>query len=114
MSAADPVLWHVTVLMQGRPEPLPQLHRALVEMCAMDPMNLAVRYREDRAELQFWDEGPEVAAVADAAARLWGSLRDAAGLPAWTAVGLDVRQQQVWREQEPAAAVAPGSVAPFG
>lgn len=113
MNPVDGLLWHVTVIVQGRPAPLDQLGAALRQLCALDPMNLGVRYREDRAELQFWDEGPELQPVAEAAMQLWGSRRGDTGLPPWTLVGLEVTQQQVWREQQHAAVFAPGSVAPM-
>jgi hypothetical protein len=111
MNRVDGQLWHVTLIVSGRPAPLDELGRALRHLCALDPMNLGVRYREDRAELQFWDEGPELRTVADAAAQLWGSRRRDTGLPPWTLVGMEVMQQQTWRERRRDAVFAPGSVA---
>jgi hypothetical protein len=111
MSRAAGRLWHVTLTLQGRPAPLEELRVALHRLCALDPMNLGVRYREDRAELQFWDEGPELGAVAAAAALLWSDSQADTGLPRWSLVGLEVLQQSMWRERSPAAVVAPGSVA---
>ena len=111
MSRAAGRLWHVTLTLQGRPAPLEELRAALHRLCALDPMNLGVRYRADRVELQFWDEGPELGSVAQAAARLWSVSRDDTGLPPWTMVGLEIYQQPLWRERTPGPAVAPGSVA---
>ncbi len=106
-------LWHVTVLVTGDPAPIRQLGRALRALCDLDPGNLGVRYRADAAELQFWDEGPDIAQVAVAAALLWQSSRAAAGLPDWSLVGLEVHDRNRWRERQTTLArpIAPGSVA---
>ncbi len=111
MTAAPPRLWHVTVQLCGEPAPTEQLGPALQSLCDRDPMNMAARYAADRAELQFWDEGPELGPVAVEAARLWQSSRADMGLPDWSLVGLEVLEQGPWRQQWRASPdVRPGSV----
>ena len=105
-------LWHVTVLMAGSAAPLIDLRSALHRLCALDPANMGVRYRADGAEVQFWDEGPDPAAVADAAAGLWAASRAATGLPDWSVVGLEVldRPRLQLRRRRRVALIRPGAV----
>lgn len=109
--AADP-LWHVRIVVSGAPAPMDRLERGLRRFCDLDPMNMGARYTDDLVELQFWDEGPELEKVAEAAAELWPARRVEAGLPDWSVTGLEVLEQHLWRDRgrEPREAIAPGSV----
>lgn len=105
-------LWHITILLAGDPIPLDALGRGLRRLCDLDPANMAARYRAGAVELQFWDEGSDLETVALAAAQLWRSSRQGAGLPDWSLVGLQVLERARWRERRLTLplAMAPGSV----
>jgi len=106
-------LWHITLLAAGPPAPEQQLAQGLRELCALDPGNMAARYRANQVELQFWDEGPDLQRVAASATVLWREGRAEAGLPDWSLVGLEVLDRQRWGERQAAVprAIRPGSVA---
>lgn len=106
-------LWHVTLILAGAPAPMTQLGRALRRLCDLDPGNMGARFRADQAEVQFWDEGADISAVAFAAAHLWEASRDDAGLPQWSLVAIEVmdKARLRQRQQEAAELIAPGSVA---
>lgn len=108
-------LWHITVTVAGAATASDRLRRGLRQLCARDPANLAARFRPDGAELQYWDEGDDLLAVAHSAARLWRESRAEAGLPDWDVVGLDVCDTATLRGRiaTPLTIAEPGSVEEF-
>jgi len=112
-SAVAGPLWHVTMSVSGASAPPEQLAMALRRLCELDPMNVGARYAADNAELQFWDEGPELRVVAEAAVAWWDGVREDAGLPEWSLTGLEVMERHLWqvRSRRPRPVIAPGSVA---
>ena len=88
-------LWHVTVTLAGEPmEPL-IVRGALQRLSELRPFMTSLRFSSDRVELVYWDESPTLVDVASLALRLWNEYRDAAALPAWEVVGLEVVEQTV-------------------
>lgn len=106
-------LWHITVSVSGASAPREQVEAALHRLCDLDPMNVGARFTTDTAVLQFWDEGPDVRIVAQAAVSWWEAVRADAGLPEWSLSGLEVMDRHLWQERGrwPRPAIAPGSVA---
>ncbi len=115
-ASAPGILWHVTILVSGKPTATSQISAAMRRLCDLDPGNMGARYQADPAELQFWDEGADIEQVMVAAVRLWQRSRAAAGLPDWSLVGVEVLDRGLWRERQaaPASPIAPGSVSPLG
>jgi len=112
-AALPGIMWHVTLIVSGAPASLELLRLALEKLCALDPQNMGARYSSDRAELQFWDQGVDVAHVAASAADLWRSSQRDTGLPDWAVVALEVMDRDHWRVHTPGVhpVIAPGSVA---
>lgn len=109
-------LWHVTLTVAGDTEPLETVHCALQALQGEQPFLHSVRYDDDRAELQYWEEGDEMIDAASLALRLWNEHRGTAGLPAWKVVGLEVLDQETMqaRGQSTPLAQAAGMPRRFG
>lgn len=112
MTPAAQPLWHVTLRAAGRSYPS-DLGRPLRHLCDSDPVNMSARYDWDRLEIQFWDEGPDLASVAAMALDLWERTRGRGGLPDWDLVLLEVHERAAWRDSlmERPAPLPPGTVA---
>lgn len=105
-------LWHVRLTVAGEPvEPL-LARAALQRLSELRPFMSSMRFGSDRAELTYWDEGDLLVDVASLALRLWNEYRDAAVLPAWEVVGLEVVEQQVRSAREQYAALTDLNVVP--
>jgi hypothetical protein len=98
-----PLLWHITVTMGGDPAPLNDTFAALSRLQAERPLLDSLRYDEHRAELTYWEEGDTVVDAASLALRLWNEHRDSAGLPAWSVVGLEVLERDLYQARQAAA-----------
>lgn len=92
-------LWHVRVTLGGRRVELGVLRDALVRMCADGAFLGSARYSSDRVELTYWDEAEDVDDAAALALRVWNDHRRAAGLPAWTVMGLEVLGRDLQRSR---------------
>jgi hypothetical protein len=91
----DTRLWHVTVTLAGEPmEPL-IVRGALQRLSELRPFMTSLRFSAERVELIYWDESQSLVDVASLALRLWNEYREAAALPAWEVVGLEVVEQKV-------------------
>ena len=86
----DARLWHVTVTVAGAPmEPL-IVRGALHRLSEQRPFLSALRFNSGRAEITYWEEAPTLVDAASLALRLWNEHREAARLPCWDVVGLEV------------------------
>ena len=90
-------LWHVRVTLGGLRADPALLRDALLRMCADGAFLGSARYSPDRVELNYWDEAEDVDDAAALALRVWNDHRRAAGLPAWTVVGLEVLGRDLQR-----------------
>ncbi|MGL5827992.1 MAG: hypothetical protein ACRC0L_00300 [Angustibacter sp.] len=97
LSVVDPLsepillpLWQVTLTVSGKRADPQLLASSLEQLSAERPFMMAIRYAEDRAELQYWDEAEDVDDAAALALRLWGDHRRSCDLPAWRVVGIEV------------------------
>ncbi|MEJ7707368.1 MAG: hypothetical protein WKF82_08910 [Nocardioidaceae bacterium] len=88
----EPELWHVTVTVTGQAQPLSTTKAALDRLQGERPFLHSIRYDEDKVELAYWEEAPDVVDAASLALRLWNEHRDSAELPTWRVVGLRGRR----------------------
>ncbi len=105
-------LWHVTVTVAGDRQPLTTTHDALLSLNTERPFIHSIRYDEDRAELQYWEEGQEMVDAASLALRLWNEHRGSAGLPPWKVVGLEVVEQETFRARHVVTALSEADARP--
>jgi hypothetical protein len=92
-------LWHVTVTLTGDSmEPL-MIRSALTRLVEQRPFLSGVRFSADTAEISYWDEGHALVDVGSLALRLWNEHREAANLPAWEVVGLEIVERAVHRHR---------------
>ena len=88
-------LWHVRLTVAGAAmEPL-MVRSALHRLIRVRPFLTSLRFGADRAEITYWDEADSLLDVASLALRLWNEYREAAALPNWEVVGLEVIEQAV-------------------
>jgi hypothetical protein len=112
-------MWHVTVTVAGEPVPAYEVHSGLERLAHAHPFLLAARYAGDRAEVSYWEEAPDVAAVLDLAAHLWEEHRESSVLPSWEVVGVEVVDRDTFRQRssgqrgKPVSPVAVVGVTPF-
>ncbi len=99
-------LWHVTVTVAGRSQPLTFMHEALKRLQQERPFLHSVRYDEVRAELSYWEEGEDMIDAASLALRLWNEHRATAALPPWKVVGLEVLDRDTYRARHLSAPLA--------
>lgn len=111
-------MWHVTLTLAGRPVQVAAIRDGLERLSHAHPFLLAGRYAQDRAELRYWEEAPEIDLAVELANQLWSEHRDTAALPDWEVVGLEVVDQETFHRRgrnviERPGLVAAGSVIPF-
>lgn len=85
--------WHVSITVTGEPMPVEEVRTGLQRLSEVHPFLLEAGYAADRAEVTYWDEGPDARTVAHLAADLWQSHRVSAGLPDWRVVAVEVVDQ---------------------
>ncbi|TAK68895.1 MAG: hypothetical protein EPO13_08970 [Actinomycetota bacterium] len=113
----DAWLWHVTVTVCGQLVPAAEIRAGLQRLADEHPFLLAARYAPDRAEIHYWEEGPDVRVVTELAMDVWEAHRGSAGLPDWHVVGVEVLDREtVHRRGRTAGRSGPfavAGVAPF-
>ena len=107
-------LWHVTLTVSGDASEPTVVLTALQRLADEQPFLLAGRYAEDRAEVRYWEEATDCGDAAALALRLWGEHRASAGLPPWQVVGLEIIDEELFRQRSNGLAVtAVGAWHPF-
>jgi hypothetical protein len=107
-------LWHVTLTLGGEESDQDTVLDALRRLADEQPFLLSGRYAPDRAEVQYWEEALDCGDAAALALRLWGEHRASAELPPWQVIGLEVVDEDVYRERSNGHAVsAVGAWRPF-
>ena len=116
-AAAPGPMWHVTVTVAGDPVPANDVQSGLQRLAQEHPFLLAARYAGDRAEVSYWEEAPDVAAILDLAAHLWEEHRESSVLPAWEVVGVEVVDRNTYRQRitrkKPTNQMAAGAITPL-
>ena len=107
--------WHVTLTVAGEPVVEPEIRDGLERLSHEHPFLLSGRYCVDRAEVRYWEEGPDAEAVTALALRLWVDHQASSGLPAWSVVGVEVVDRDTFhrRGRAPLTPVSLVGVAPF-
>ncbi|MBM7789366.1 hypothetical protein [Tenggerimyces flavus] len=90
MTDGESRMWHVTVTVAGDAHDPSEVRSGLERLVEERPFLLTVRYREDRAEVRYWEQAEEILDAASLALRLWNEHRGSAGLPRWEVIGLEV------------------------
>lgn len=106
-------LWHVTVTVAGPAVDEDEVYEALERLSIEHPFMLSALYAEDRAEVRYWEEAPNVHDALALALRLWGEHRVSAGLPCWSVVGLEVVDRETFRGRDDFIAVHSPAIRPF-
>ena len=89
-------LWHVTVTVTGdRLEPR-LVHAALSRLIHSQPFLHSLKYDEDCAEIQYWEEAGNLVDASSLALRFWDQHREIAGLPDWEVIGLEVVEREIF------------------
>lgn len=111
------LMWHVTLNVIGEPLDAAEVRDALERLAHERPFLLSARYAEDRAELRYWEQAPDLEDAAALALRLWGEHRLTAALPPWRVCGLEVVDRATFQRRvtdTPAPVLVPaGGVRPF-
>lgn len=94
-------LWHVTVTVSGAPHPSSVVRDAMSRLGEQHAFLHSMRYAEDRAEIAYWEQAPEMLDAAAMAMRVWIEHRASAGLPAWEVVGLEILERETFQRRAP-------------
>lgn len=92
--------WHVTLSLAGAPRPAHDVRASLLRLAEQHPFLLAGRYAVDRAEVHYWEEAASAAEASTLALAMWDASHEAAALPGWTVVGLEVLERDTYRQRE--------------
>ena len=112
--APSPHLWFVTVTVAGHVVDAQTIRSGLERLSHEHPFLLSGRYAADRAEVRYWEEGPDAQSVLDLAVDLWSEHRESAGLPDWEVVGVEVIDRETFHRRGRHVGHGPGLVAAGG
>lgn len=107
-------LWRVCVSVSGIPVAIAQIRDGLEALAHHHPFLLEARYAADRAEIRYWEEGPDAMSVAALAGAVWDAHRGAAGLPDWRVVGIEVVDRETVHERDHRPSVPRAHLVPAG
>ena len=113
-SEAPTSLWFVTVTVAGEVVEAQAIRAGLERLSLEHPFLLSGRYAADRAEVRYWEEGPDAQSVLDLAVSLWGEHRTSAGLPDWEVVGVEVIDRETFHRRGRHLGHGPGLIAAGG
>lgn len=111
-------LWHVTVTATGSAVPIADVKLALERLADHHPFLLSARYRDNRAEIRYWEEGADLRSAAARALVMWSDYGELTALPPWEIIGLEVvdqdtHQQRSMDSASVLASVGAGQIQPF-
>ena len=112
--APSPHLWFVTVTVAGHVVDAQTIRSGLERLSHEHPFLLSGRYAADRAEVRYWEEGPDAQSVLDLAVDLWSEHRESAGLPDWEVVGVEVIDRETFHRRGRHLGHGPGLIAAGG
>lgn len=113
--AHDPEhMWHVTLTICGQAQEPRSVEAALGRLSDRHPFLMDARYSGDRAEIRYWEEAESLATAMDLASRVWQMNAEAAGLPGWRVVGVEVVDRATMRLRSDAGLrLAGGRITPL-
>lgn len=91
--------WHVTLTVAGTPVPETVIRAGLEHLSHDHPFLLSGRYGVDRAEVRYWEEGPDAVTVVGLALALWDEHRESSRLPDWEVVGVEVLDRETFHRR---------------
>lgn len=109
-------MWHITLTVSGEVQDLGSVRSALQRFSERHPFLMDARYSGDRAEIRYWEEATNLATAVDLASRVWRMNADAAGLPGWHVVGVEVVDRATMRhrgERDAGLRLAGGRITPL-
>jgi len=98
--------WHVTVTLAGQVQDSETMRLALVRLVDQHPFLHSLRYSRDRAEISYWEQADTMLDAAAMGLRLWDEHREAADLPKWEVVGLEVLERDTFNQRAEASSVS--------
>ena len=113
-SEAPTTLWFVTVTVAGEVVDSQTIRAGLERLSHEHPFLLSGRYAPDRAEVRYWEEGPDAQSVLTLAVSLWGEHRTSASLPDWEVVGVEVIDRETFHRRGRHLGHGPGLIAAGG
>jgi hypothetical protein len=107
--------WHVTLTVAGAPVGEDSVAAGLERLSHAHPFLLSGRYACDRAEVRYWEEGPDAPSVVAMALGLWREHTDDCGLPHWRVVGVEVLDRETFhrRGRADVRPLSPVGLVPF-
>lgn len=109
-------MWHVTLTICGQRKDPDEVRASLQRLSERHPFLMDARYAADRAEIRYWEEAENLATAMDLASRVWQMNAEAAGLPGWRVVGVEVIDRATMRhrgEREVGLRLAGGRITPL-
>lgn len=106
-------MWHVVLTVAGSAVSAEVIKRGLENLAHDHPFLLSGRFANDRAEVRYWEEAENAAAVIELAMRLWSEHQGSAGLPQWRVVGIEVVDRETFHRRGTAGLVSAGGIGPF-
>lgn len=115
--APEPALWFVTVTCGGEPVEAERVRRGLERLSLERPFVVSAAYRDDLAEVRYWDESMDAEGAVAQALRMWADHEESAGLPPWRVQGVEVLDRDTarrrWERPDRAHIVALGEIRPL-
>jgi hypothetical protein len=103
---SDLRFWHVNVTVAGDVLDLETVRMALVRLAQQHSFLHSLRYSFDRAEVSYWEQADTMLDAAAMGLRLWDEHREAANLPRWEVVGLEVLERDTFNQRAGAMSVS--------
>lgn len=91
--------WHVTVTVAGQALERETIRTALVRLADQHSFLHSLRYSADRAEIAYWEQANTMIDAASMGLRVWDEHREAAELPRWEVVGLEVLERDTFNQR---------------
>lgn len=97
--------WHVTVTVAGEVLDPETIRTALVRLADQHSFLHSLRYSEARAEISYWEQADTMLDAASMGLRVWDEHREAAELPRWEVVGLEVLERDTFNRRASATSM---------
>jgi hypothetical protein len=99
-------IWLVTITLCGETQREEVVRVALERLQQERPFLHSVRYDNESAELQYWEQAEHMLDAASLAMRVWNEHRESCRLPPWELVGLEVVERELSQRRSHATSPA--------